>query len=70
MNGEASSTTKEAPADLFGPYIPYSAVIAIASCNGTTTVTGESASIEHTQYHAATQQFLSLLAKRTGKEIY
>jgi hypothetical protein len=50
--------------------IPYDEVLAVAYAQGTTTVTGQQATIEHTQYHAGAEQFQSVVSRRSGKQIY
>jgi hypothetical protein len=50
--------------------IPYDEIVAVAYAQGTTTVTGRQATIEHTQYHAGVNQFQRMVSRRSGKEIY
>ena len=54
----------------FKRYIPYEAVIAMGSREGITTVTGESFSIAHTQYHTDSAGFQKLLETRAHKRVY
>lgn len=48
----------------------YSDVIALSYSDCTTTVTGSSGIIEHTQYHAAGSRFVGLVSKRSNREVY
>jgi hypothetical protein len=49
--------------------IPYDEVVAVAYAQGTTTVTGQRATIEHTQYHAGTDPFQRVVSGRSGRKI-
>lgn len=50
--------------------ISYDEVLSVAYMQGTTTVTGKHATIEHTQYHAGADRFQRVVSRRSGKKIW